>query len=171
MKNNVIKNIILTMSGLGLLCGVSFFIFYIIHIPASLDKVISYDLNDKYEEAETFYYRDNKNSAIIEKDYSCDELGYLTISIYAYKGLDVITYDNKLYDYTTDYVEKINVDGETAYIQYLESDDMPDMVIRAFIQHKNYIFEIRLTNMDEQVTDIQKQEFKKLIKSINFKGE
>lgn len=171
MKRNAIKNVIITISGLGLLCGVSFFIFYIIHIPASLDKVITYDLNNKYEEAETFYYRDNKNSAIIEKDYSCDELGYLTISIYAYKGLNVITYDNKLYDYTTNCVEKIKVDGETAYIQYLESDDMPDMVISAFIPHKNYIFEIRLTNMDEQVTDIQKAEFKKLIKSINFKGE
>ena len=64
-----------------------------------------------------------------------------------------------------------SLDGETAYIQYLESDDMPDMVISAFITHKSYIFEIRLTNMDEQVTDIQKAEFKKLIKSINFKGE
>ena len=48
---------------------------------------------------------------------------------------------------------------------------MPDMVISAFIPHKSYIFEIRLTNMDEQVTDIQKEEFKKLIKSINIKGE
>lgn len=171
MKRNTIKNIIITISGLGLLCGISFFIFYIIHIPASLNKVIIYDLNNKYKEVETFYYRDNKNSAIIEKDYSCDELGYLTISIYAYKGLNVITYNNKLYDYTTNYTEKIDVDGETAYIQYLESDDMPDMVISAFIQHKNYIFEIRLTNMDEQITDIQKTEFKKLIKSIKFKGE
>ena len=78
------------------------------------------------------------------------------------------TFDNKLYNYTTDYAETLDVDNETAYIQYLESDDMPDMIIRAFIQHKNYIFDIHLSNMDEQVTDIQKKEFKKILKSIIF---
>ena len=65
MKRNAIKNVIITISGLGLLCGVSFFIFYIIHIPASLDKVITYDLNNKYEEAETFYYRDKKKIIVV----------------------------------------------------------------------------------------------------------
>lgn len=89
MKTNIVKNIILSISGLGLLCGMAFFIFYLVHIPASLNKVITYKLNDKYEEVETFYFRNDKNSAIIEKDYISDELGYLSISIYAYKGLDM----------------------------------------------------------------------------------
>ncbi len=173
MKNNLIKNIILSISGLGLLCGLFLTAIYVVHIPASLEKVIKYDLNDKFELVETIHFQDKKNGPIIEKQYDGKELGFISISMYAYKGLDLMTLNNHIYkDYKTDYAEKMKINNNNvAYIQYLESDDMPDMVMRAFIEYKNYIFDLHLSNYDEQITDIQKQEFKKFIKSINFIGE
>ena len=173
MKNSLIKNIILSISGLGLLCGLFLTAVYVIHIPASLEKVIKYDLNDKFELVETIHFQDKKNGPIIEKQYDGKELGFISISMYAYKGLDLMTLNNHIYkDYKTDYAEKMQINNNNvAYIQYLESDNMPDMLMRAFIEYKNYIFDLHLSNYDEQITDIQKQEFKKFIKSINFIGE
>ena len=172
MKTNIIKNIILGISGLGCLCGLCFTVVYIGHIPASIDKIIKYDVDKDFEQTETIYFRDKKSGPIIEKQYSSDKLGYVSISTYAYKGWDVMNLDNDISnDYKLNYSEKMDVGNKTVYIQYLESDDMPDMVMSAFIEYKSYIFNFRLTNFDDQITDLQKQKFKDFIKSINFIGE
>lgn len=172
MKTNIIKNIILGISGLGFLCGLCFTIVYIGHIPASMDKIIKYDINKDFKQTETIYFRDKKSGPIVEKQYTSDKLGNLSISIYAYKGWDMINLDNNISNnYKLDYSEKMDVGNKTVYIQYLISDDMPDVVMSAYIEYKSYIFNFRLTNFDDQVTDLQKQEFKKFIKTIKFIGE
>ena len=154
------------------------------NIPKSLDELLSYSIpNDANLEYYTvasgeFYTPEKKTKEpIVGKQYSLKNGAYFSISIFSYKG-----YVQEIYDVRSekkDYKDYYRYDNNTKilitkfgkfYIESIESDDMPDMVLRATVKNNDYVYEIVLSNGDEQYTKEQKDWFYTFIKEIKEKN-
>ena len=170
---NKIKKTIYAFSGLGLLCGLIFSIFYYTHVPKSINELITYKLDKTWTYTDSYHWNNDENEkVIIEKAYSSDKYGYITFNIFSYKGYDCFNLFTKIDE--QEYIEILddihieNINNHKYYIGTQESDDMENMVLVAFVEDGDYIFNIRLTNFDEQITDIQKEKFNEILNTIQF---
>lgn len=144
-------------------------------LPKSLDELIYFSLPQEFElEMEYHYEDDTPWYPVIERAYNGNEQGYLSVGIFSDNGIGVGRMTGEkisIDEYINDLAGKreIAIDGETGCIGTRESDDMPDMVIIAYVTHGDYAFEFRLTNADDQVTEEQIKNFEQILKSVEFK--
>ena len=93
--------------------------------------------------------------------------------IFSFQGYDCLgnvteTVNYEEYVDALDNRQEITIGGEAGWYGTRESDDMPDMVAVAYVQHGDYVFEFRLTNYDEQVTVDQMKEFERILGTVAF---
>lgn len=148
--------------------------------PKSIDSLISYsDPKDATLEYYTvvsgdIYTPDKKSKEpIIGKNYSFKDGAYFTIDIFSYKDYIQEPYnvgsekiDFKDYYKFDENTEILKTNFGTFYIESLTSDDMPDMVLRATVRKEDYVYEMVLSNSDEQYTKEQKEWFYNFLKEL-----
>ena len=151
--------------------------------PKSIDELLSYQIP---KEASLEYYivasgeiydsTETTKEKIIGKHYSFINDGNFTIEIFSYQGYaqNELNNNKKKVDYKK-YVrmnhktKTLKTHFGTFYIQSLTSDDMPDMVLRAFIEKGEYVYEMILSNGDEKYTKEQKEWFYNFLKGLKEK--
>ena len=143
-------------------------------IPKALDKLISFDLPQGFTPDMEYPFAGEEKYPMVEKGYTSEKKGYFSACILAFEGYDCTgnmrqQVDQKEYLDALARKKEITVDGETGTFGTHVSDDMPDMVAAFFVSRGDYLFEFRLSNNDEQVTDEQIEMFQQIIHSIKFK--
>ena len=143
-------------------------------IPEPIDSLISFTLPKEFKADMEYPYAGEDGNPTVEIAYTSDTKGYFAAGIFSYKGWDCLGDTNSTID-LDEYLDalknprQVNVGGKTGYYGTRESDDMPDMVAIVYVEHKDYVFEFRLTNSDEQVTKAQTEEFLKVLSTLEFK--
>lgn len=145
-------------------------------VPAPLDELITFTLPAGFSLDREYPYGGEEGYPVVEKGYTIEKSGYFSAGILSYLGMDCLgdgslAVDPGEYIDTLDKVREITVDGETAYIGTQGSDDMPDMVAAAYVQHGDYVFAFRLSNEDLQITEEQMEIFEQIVQSATFKYE
>ena len=142
--------------------------------PAALDELISYDLPSEFNLEMEYPFEGMEGYPIVEKSYLSDTVGCFSAGILSFEGFDCRIDAGQMVDLdeyvdSLDRLRQIPVDGEMGHFGTLESDDLPDMVAVAYVQHGAYVFEFRLSGYDEQISDEQLREFEKIVRSVTFR--
>ena len=142
--------------------------------PEPLDELLTIDIPSEFELEMEYNLDDVAWNPIVQKAYSNDKYGYLSYAIHSYNGVDCLRGYGEKADIEGDISalqnkREIMIGGESGYIGTRESDDMPDMVLVAYVIHGDYSFEFRLTNYDEQVTEEQTKGFENILSSVKFR--
>lgn len=140
-------------------------------IPEDIDSLISFELPSGFQLEMEYPYCGEEGQPLVQEAYASERDGYFSVAILSYRGFDCMsdaTREIDLDEYISylDRAKQIEVDGATRYTGTIESDDMPDMVAVAYLPLGDYVFELRLTNYDEQVTDEQLEIFEKIVQSV-----
>lgn len=143
-------------------------------LPTSLDDLISYDLPSGFELEMEYPYEGAEGNPVVEKSYLNDAIGCFSARILSFDGHDCRGDANRTADLDEcvnrlDGMKQIAIGGEMGYLGTIESDDLPDMVAIAYVQHDAYAFEFRLSGYDEQVTKEQMQAFEAIVRSVTFR--
>lgn len=143
-------------------------------VPEYLDYLISYELPDGFSPEMEYPYNGEPGAPIVQKAYASEKKGYFSAGILSYNGYDCMNDVTRRVDLDEcvdqlDNAKEISVDGKTCYMGTIESDDMPDMAAVAYLPKDEYVFEFRLTNADEQVTDEQMKVFEEILQSVKVK--
>ena len=143
-------------------------------IPQSLDEVISVDIPEQFTLEMEYPYAGEEENPVVQKAFSSEKDGYFTLGFFSYKGWDCLGDTNSTIDLEDslkylDGMREIGIAGETGYFGTRESDDIPNMVAVVYVEHGEYIFEFRLTNGDEQITDEQIKGFETIIGTVQYK--
>ena len=139
--------------------------------PQPIDSLLRTNLSKDWEPNDLI---ESEERIDVEETYISDNNGgYLSISIFSYKGRDVWSKPYKRTDWKKQVrllssVKKLKINDNIWYVGTSSSDDMPDMVLCAFVKRGDYVFECRLSNFDEQVTDYQKKKFSEILESISL---
>ncbi|MBO7520574.1 MAG: hypothetical protein J6T73_07340 [Clostridia bacterium] len=142
--------------------------------PKSIDELIAFTVPQEFNLEMEYPFDGEDGNPVVQVAYSSEEGGYFSAGIFSFKGWDCLgdinnkisLKDNLKY---LDGITKIETAGETGYFGTCESDDMPRMVAVFYLEHGEYIFEFRLTNGDEQITDEQINGFKQILSLVEFK--
>jgi hypothetical protein len=110
---------------------------------------------------------------IVERSFNNEQMGYFTARILSYKGYDCLgditgKIDINEYIDSLDKMQEVSVGGETGFSGTTESDDMPDMIAVVYVAHGDYVFEFRISNYDERVTEKQIESFRIIVGSVEF---
>lgn len=140
-------------------------------VPEALDDLLSYELPAGFQLEMEYPYNGEEGQPIVHKAYASEHDGYFSAAILSYGGYDCISDASRkvsIDEYISDLSreKQIEVDGATCYMGTVESDDMPDMVVVAYLPLDDYVFEFRLSNSDEQVTDEQMETFERVLLSV-----
>ena len=143
-------------------------------IPEPIDSLISFTLPKEFKADMEYPYAGEDGNPTVEIAYTSDTKGYFAAGIFSYKGWDCLGDTNSTIDLSDSIkalsgMKEVNVGGKTGFYGTRESDDMPDMVAIVYVEHKDYVFEFRLTNGDEQITDEQINGFKQILSLVEFK--
>ena len=139
--------------------------------PQSIDTLLRTNLSEDWEPNDLI---ESEERIDVEETYISDNNGgYLSLSIFSYKDRDIWSKPYKKTDWKKQVrllssVKKIKINDNIWYVGTSSSDDMPDMVLCAFVKKGDYVFECRLNNFDEQVTDHQKKIFPEILESISL---
>ena len=140
--------------------------------PQPIDRLLTMNLPAGWEASDLI---DSEEGILVEETFiSNDNDGYLSISIYSYKGRTVWSKPYERVNWKKrikrlNHLEEIHTENGIFYVGTSSSDDMPDMVVSAFAERGDYVFEFRLSNSDDQVTKKQKENFRTILKNISFK--
>lgn len=141
-------------------------------MPQALGEVLEYSVPTRFELDMEYPYGGDEENPVIQRGYTSDE-GYISVGIFSYKGRDcsgdggTVDLSDRLDALSK--AKQIEIDGETGYFGTHESDDMPDMAAAVYVEHGDYIFTLRITNGDEQVTEKQMNELIGTAKALKFK--
>ena len=143
-------------------------------LPEPLDDLISFDLPSGFKLEMEYPFEGMEGYPIVEKSYLSDAVGCFSAGILSFEGFDCRIDAGQMVDLdeyvdSLDRLRQIPVDGEMGHFGTRESDDMPDMVAVAYVQHGAYVFEFRLSGYDEQISDEQLREFEKIVRSVTFR--
>ena len=143
------------------------------HVPPQpIDQLLTTNLPASWEASDLI---DSEEGILVEETFtSNNNEGYLSISIYSYRGRTVWSKPYERTDWKKrikrlNHLDELHTESGVFYVGTSSSDDMPDMVVSAFAERGDYVFEFRLSNSDDQVTDKQKENFRTILKNISFK--
>lgn len=140
-------------------------------VPESLDKLISFNLPSGFQLDMEYSYNGEDGQPIVQRGYTSECDGYFSARIFSYSGYDCMSDVSQKIDIdecidNLSRPKQIEIDGATCYMGTIESDDMPDMVAVAYLPLGDYVFEFRLSNYDEQITDEQLETFERVLLSV-----
>ncbi len=140
-------------------------------VPESLDELIAFDLPPGFQLDMEYPCYGEDGQPIVQKGYASERDGYFSAAILSYRGYDCMSDVSQKIDIdecidSLSRPRQIKIDGTTCYIGTIESDDMPDMVAVAYLPLDDYVFEFRLSNYDEQLTDEQAEAFETILWSV-----
>ena len=144
------------------------------HLPESLDNLISYDLPKDYLPDMKYKYNDEEWNPVVQRAYMKEDEGYVSFAIFSFEGYDCLGEIDQAID-VNDYINKlkdkkeIDIGGQTGYIGTIDSDDTEEMSGVAYVAKGDYVFEFRLDNFDDKVTDKQMKTFEDIIGTVKFK--
>jgi len=141
-------------------------------IPKDLDKLISFTLPEGFASDMIYHYNDDPHLPVVEEAFSDGE-AYFSAAVFSYKDYDCLGDISQKVDYKK---QLESLDDEWRFILkdnivqggMRESDDMPGMASEAYVKNGEYIFEFRMTNGDEQVTEWQKMAFDEILHTLKF---
>ena len=140
--------------------------------PQPIDQLLTTNLPASWEASDLI---DSEEGILVEETFiSNNNDGYLSISIYSYRGRTVWSKPYERVDWKKktkrlNHLDELHTENGVFYVGTSSSDDMPDMVVSAFAERGDYVFEFRLSNSDDQVTDKQKENFRTILRNITFK--
>ncbi len=142
-------------------------------VPDPIDMLLTCELPSSYKLEMEYPYNGEDGWPIVERAYGSEHDGYLSMRIFSFQDYDCLgdvteTVNYEEYVNALDNRQEITIGGEAGWYGTRESDDMPDMVAVAYVQHGDYVFEFRLTNYDEQVTVDQMKEFERILGTVVF---
>ncbi len=141
--------------------------------PEDIGDLLTVSLSDDWEFSDL---KESENDIAVEMGFNSNkDDGYLAVAIFSYKGKDVWSKPHSrisLEEHVAalDDVRQVEINDDTYYIGTKESDDMPDMMILAYVEKGDYVFEFRLSNSDDQVTDGQKEAFPAILDGVKYKN-
>ena len=142
-------------------------------MPEDLDDLLTIEIPSYLELEMAYRYNDEEWTSVVQKGYVSEDKGCFSYGIISYKGLDCLGDIEEPLDINEHMgslknPRDITIGGQKGSIGTFASDDTEDMEALAIVSLGDYVFEFRLTNYDEKVTEDQIKEFEKIISTVKF---
>ncbi len=135
-----------------------------------LDQLISYDVLDKYIDPVEDKTEDDKTLYQVSYNEKKGE-GLFQVGIFAFAGKDVVNGEEASAEYIIGELtnsETVEVDGRPFYFGYTGSEEVQDVVAKAYVYYGDYVIVFSMHNGDDKVTSKQYEDFKTMVKSVKF---
>lgn len=139
----------------------------------NIDELISYNVINYFEKDTS--QDEGEKTNISQSYYSTKDDAFFQVQIFSYKNKDMYNLNAEYTIDENDYISSLShqiemiVDNEEFYIGYIPQDDIEDVIAKAYVRHKDYVFEFTMSNFDSQITNEQYEDFLKIIQSVKFK--